>query len=309
MLANILQTLTSELEQTLYLNLNEFRLETSDDELLSRYIGLKLRSEFQAIFEIGNPDGLIGYEALLRPSTGIDAVSPGFAFTIADNEGKLVKLDRVARTLHMLNYLTLPDKRGLLFLNVHPKLISSVSAHGKVFETLLHRHSVPTREVVIEVNDGELQTAAGLRDAIDSYKDCGYRIAIDQFGNALSKLDRLWRLSPHFVKFDPCVVKQAERDGKFRRALPKLIEWVEAMGARCVITGIENEIQLDIASNAGAQLLQGYHLARPASASAIGRAAPPARQHAPMSGEPHHFGSFSVAAPSLKSAERKPLRH
>lgn len=296
MIKDKIDILKEELEHVLYLNLDDFRIETEQDEVLSRFSGLRLRSEFQPIFDTGKSEGLLGYEALLRPSTGIEAVSPGFAFNMADSEGKLVKLDRVARTLHVLNYLTLPEKRGLLCLNVHPKLLTSVTTHGKVFEQILHRHSVPTREVVIEISESEIVSDSALRDAIDNYRDCGYRIAIDDFGSRHSNLDRLWKLSPHFVKFDLGIIKQAQKDTKLRRALPKLIEVIHAFGAQAIIEGIENEIQLDIAIDAGAKLLQGYYLGRPAAAKRWSQQPKPLHHNTLMPGAPHHFGSFSVPA-------------
>lgn len=296
MIKNTINAIKDELEQVLYLNLDDFRLETEQNEVLSRFIGLRLRSEFQPIFDTSTSEGLLGYEALLRPSTGIEAVTPGFAFSVADSEGKLVKLDRVARTMHMLNYLTLPEKRGLLFLNVHSKLLVSVTTHGKVFEQILHRHAVPTREVVIEINESEVVSDSAIREAIANYRDCGYQIAIDDFGSNHSNLDRLWKLSPHFVKFDVTLIKQAQRDTKFRRALPKLIDVVHAFGAQVIIEGIENEIQLDIALDSGAKLLQGYYLGRPEAARYWGQQPKPYYDNALMPGAPHHFGSFSVPA-------------
>lgn len=296
MIENTINDLKDELEQVLYLNLDEFRLETDQHEVSSRFIGLHLRSEFQPIFDTTKSDGLLGYEALLRPSTGIEAVTPSFAFSIADSEGKLVKLDRVARTLHTINYLALPEKRGFLFLNVHHKLLGRVTAHGRVFEQILHRHSVPTRQVVIEINESEVVSDDGLREAIDNYRDCGYQIAIDDFGSQHSNLDRLWRLSPHYVKFDVSLIKQAERDSKLRRALPKLIDVVQAFGAQSIIEGIENEIQLDIALDAGAKLLQGYYLGRPAASRYWNQEPKVIRNNKRMPGAPHHFGSFSVSA-------------
>ena len=297
MIQHKLDAIKQELEHLLYLNLDDFRIESDKgNEVLSRFIGLRLRSEFQPIFDTSLSNGLLGYEALLRPSTGIEDVSPRFAFNIADHEGKLVKLDRIARTLHMINYLTLPEKRGLLFLNVHPNLLTSVTTHGKVFEQILHRHSVPTRQVVIEIHESDSVSDGALKEAITNYRDCGYTIAIDDFGGKQCNLDRLWTLPPHFVKFDRTLIQQAQRDNKFRRALPKLIEVMHAFGAQTIIQGIENEIQLDIALDAGAKLLQGYYLGRPAAAKQWHDHPRPFYDNALMPGAPHHFGSFSVPA-------------
>lgn len=296
MINHKIEAIKNELEQVLYLELDDFKLETEQDEVFSRFIGLRLRSEFQATFDVSKTEGLLGYEAFLRPSTGIESVTPSFAFSIAENEGKLVKLDRVARTLHMLNYLNLPDDKGVLFLNVHPKLLTKVSAHGRVFEQVLHRHSVPTRQVVIEIIENAVETDAALNEAVENYRDRGYQISIDGFGSKHSNLDRLWQLSPNFVKLDLSIIRRAQANAKIRRALPKLIDIVQTVGAQPIIAGIENEVQLDIALDAGAKLLQGYFLQKPASLSSWNQQSKPGRDNPLMPGAPHHFGSFSVAA-------------
>ncbi|HEY3326605.1 MAG TPA: EAL domain-containing protein [Novimethylophilus sp.] len=264
-----IEKLREDLRETLYLDLDDFGLEAQGDEVVSKFIGLQLRSAFQPIFHADRAGATLGYEALLRPSIGpADPVSPLFAFSFADNQGKLVKFDRVARTLHTLNYLHLPPDRGLLFLNVHPKLLVSVNAHGKVFERILHAHSVPTRQVVIEILESAVEVDRQLSEAIDNYRDRGYRIAIDDFGSKHSNLDRLWGVAPDYVKLDLSIIREAEANAKVRRILPKLIEIISELDAQAVVEGIENDTQYQIALDAGAPLLQGYFLGRPASASA-----------------------------------------
>jgi len=254
------------LRDALYLDLDEYGLEDVDNELISTFIGIKLKSAFQPI--VARDNGLVlGYEALLRPSLGdTQEVSPQFAFSFADQSGRLVKLDRVCRVLHMLNYLHLPDEKGLLFLNVHPKLLISVNAHGKVFERILHAHSVPTFRVVIEILENAVEIDKHLIEAVGNYKDRGYKIAIDDFGSNHSNIDRLWRISPDFVKLDKSLVQEAEYNAKVARILPKLVEIVHELGAKSIIEGIENDIQYQLAKDSGADALQGYLLGRPSSA-------------------------------------------
>lgn len=258
------EKLKEALKEALYLDLDELGLSAQGDEVVSKYIGLQLRSAFQPIYQAGQQDKPYGFEALLRPSIGEqDAVSPVFAFSFADNQGRLVKFDRVARTLHTLNYLHLPEDKGLLFLNVHPKLLVSVNAHGKVFERILHANSVPTQQVVIEILESAVEVDRQLTEAIDNYRDRGYQIALDDFGSKHSNLDRLWRLSPHYVKLDLSLIREAETNTRVQRALPKLVEMVTELGAKAVIEGIENETQYRIALDSGAPLLQGYYLGKP----------------------------------------------
>lgn len=261
-----IDTLQAELHEALYLDLDEFGLETENDELVSKFVGLHLRSAFQPIHSttLGKP---LGYEALLRPSIGpADPLTPAFAFGFADNQGRLVKFDRIARTLHALNYVQLPDNQGLLFLNVHPKLLVSVNAHGQVFERILHAHSVPTHKVVIEILESAIEADKPLTEAVTNYRDRGYHVAVDNFGSKHSNLDRLWKLSPDYVKLDLSIIHEAEHNAKVRRMLPRLIEVIQELGARAVVEGIENETQHTIALDSGATLLQGYLLGKPAYA-------------------------------------------
>ncbi len=270
-----LALLKTQLNESLQLNLDEFRLEeNAAHEYTSQFVGIHLQSAFQPIYDTQTGD-LHGYEALLRPSLGnIQEATPDFAFSYAEASGKVVKLDRVSRTLHLLNYKQIFQESGLLFLNVHPSLLISVTEHGKVFERILHAHSVPTDRVVIEIRDFStvdpkeslLGYERKLSDAIDNYHDRGYKIAIDNFGNEHSILSRLWKFKPDYVKFDKQIVQSLESDDRIQKTFFGLIDIIKNLNAKPIVTGIETQTQLDIAIQAGTTLLQGYWLGKPASA-------------------------------------------
>lgn len=259
-----IETLKAQLREALFLNLDDYGLsEQNQGEFSSTFLGIQLNSAFQPIYdsELGE---LYGHEALLRPSLGgTQAISPEFAFSFAEQSGRLVKFDRVSRTLHVLNFRQIFDENGLLFLNVHPKLLSSVNAHGKVFERILHSNSVPTNRVVIEIQESVVDHDKQLVEAIANYRERGYRIAIDDFGRKQSNLDRLWKLSPDYVKLDLSIVQQAEDNPRVRKILPKLVDIIRDLGAQPVIEGIETQVQLDLAIETGSTLLQGYFLGKP----------------------------------------------
>ena len=265
-----IDALKTELQASLSLDLDEYALEEQiSGEFNSTFIGVQLNSAFQPIYDSAAGD-LFGHEALLRPSLGAQqAVSPEFAFNFADQVSKLVKFDRVVRTLHVLNFRQIYAENGLLFLNVHPRLLVSVNEHGKVFERILHSNSVPTHRVVIEVQESAGEQENGLTDAIRNYQERGYRIAIDHFGSKHSHIERLWKLSPEFVKFDISIIRQARDNARARAALPGLVRLVHDIGAQPVITGIETQAELEIAIEAGSTLLQGYFLGEPVAAGKL----------------------------------------
>lgn len=268
--ANHLEQLRLELKEALQLDLDDYGLvEQSTGEFNSTFLGVRLNSAFQPIYDIQAGD-LFGHEALLRPSLGGELSStPEFAFTYAEQAGKLVPFDRVSRTLHVLNFRQIYAENGLLFLNVHPKLLIAVNAHGKVFEKILHSNSVPTDRVVIEIQEGLIEQEKQLTEAIDNYRERGYRIAIDRFGSSQSHIDRLWKFAPDFVKLDLSLIQKAEHNDRIRKILPGLIKMIKDLGAQPIITGIETQAQLDIAIESGSSLVQGYFLAKPVTANEL----------------------------------------
>lgn len=264
------EQLRLQLKESLLLDLDEYSLaEQSTGEFNSTFLGVRLNSAFQPIYDSEAGD-LYGHEALLRPSLGGELAStPEFAFSYAEQAGKLVQFDRVSRTLHVLNFRQIYAENGLLFLNVHPKLLIAVNAHGKVFERILHDNSVPTDRVVIEIPESLVEQDKQLEEAIDNYRDRGYHIAIDDFGKKKTNLDRLWKLSPDYVKLDLSIIQEAEHNFRVRKALPSLINLIRDLGAKPIIEGIETQTQLDIAVQAGGTLLQGYFLGKPVTAKEL----------------------------------------
>ena len=265
-----IKKLKQELKRTLQLDLEDYGLtEESSGEYKSEYIGVQLNSAFQPIYNSAAGE-LLGHEAILKPFLGKELIStPEFAFSYAEKAGKLVQFDRVSRALHVLNFRQIYDENGLLFLSVHPQLLISVNEHGKIFERILHAHSVPTNRVVIQIEEGLVEQDKQLAEAIENYRERGYLIAIDNFGNKKSHIDRLWQFSPNFVKLDPTIIKKAEENDQLKNILPGLIKMIRDIGGEAIVTGIEKQKQLDIAIETGATLLPGPFLGEAVSAKEL----------------------------------------
>ena len=265
-----IKKLKQELKRTLQLDLEDYGLtEESSGEYKREYIGVQLNSAFQPIYNSAAGE-LLGHEAILKPFLGKELIStPEFAFSYAEKAGKLVQFDRVSRALHVLNFRQIYDENGLLFLSVHPQLLISVNEHGKIFERILHAHSVPTNRVVIQIEEGLVEQDKQLAEAIENYRERGYLIAIDNFGNKKSHIDRLWQFSPNFVKLDPTIIKKAEENDQLKNILPGLIKMIRDIGGEAIVTGIEKQKQLEIAIETGATLLQGPFLGEAVSAKEL----------------------------------------
>jgi EAL domain-containing protein (putative c-di-GMP-specific phosphodiesterase class I) len=157
----------------------------------------------------------------------------------------------------------------LLFLNVHPRLLTNVSDHGRTFERILHYYSVPTSRVVIEIREQENQDEAVLAFAVNNYRSLGYRIAVDDFGAVHSSLEGVLQLQPDIVKLDRVLIQATEYSRSATASFNQLVDRLRSAGIQVVIEGIETDRQLDIAKRSGAGLFQGYHLGRPEYAANV----------------------------------------
>lgn len=240
-------------------------LTQQDGHIVGHFAGLRLNSAYQPLVE-ARGGKVTGHEALLRAtSKDGQAISPEAVFVLPCDSEQIVFLDRLCRTVHALNFLLQTGQGGGdLYLNIHPRHLLAVSAeHGLVFEAILKRCGLTPERVVLEILESAIDDTPLLAEAVAGYRSRGYRIAIDDFGRNHSNFDRLWQLEPDVVKLDRSLISTAETNPRVRRILPKLTDIVRELGAKSVFEGIENREQLAIAIDSGADLLQGYYLARP----------------------------------------------
>ena len=235
-------------------------LEFDGKRTRANFAGYRLDSLFQPLVD-STGSRVIGHEAHLRicPDNG-PAIPVQAAFLDARTDADLVRLDRLARTLHALNFLLQHDQAGgTLWLNVHPRLIRAVpEQHGQVFESVLSRCGLTPDRVVLELTDDGLTDPAPLAAAIAGYKARGYRIAIDNFGRHSNDLDRLAALGPDIVKLDRSLSGRVESSSQVARSTAQLIAELHRRGIRVAAQHVETAEHAQQAKELGVDWLQGF---------------------------------------------------
>ncbi len=258
-----------------YLNSREFArhaagqptLFSHHDRIRAHYASFSLDSLFQPLFDFQRRR-IIGHEALLASVSGNststvgNVLSPERVFTLAANED-ITFVDRLARTLHALNFL-LQQSGGMLHLNVHPHHLLAVSAdHGRVFEGILRQCGLDTRRIVLEIPEYAVPEKRRLADAIAAWQDKGYQIAIDNVGRTQLQVSRLRKLKPRYLKLDRVLLQQALHDRRRQRTLANAVTVASDDGITVIGTGIESRVQLDLLHELGIGVGQGYLFGRP----------------------------------------------
>jgi len=226
----------------------------ADGRVVGHFFHCRLTSVFQPVFDISERQ-VVGHAAYVR-SDAIDdgALSPWGIFALAAEDPLLVRLDRLCRTLHALNYFGAVPERQILFLAVQPRLLESVKdGHGRAFEKVLDLIGVETSRVVIEIPPEVNQDRRLLKHVIVNYRSRGYRIALNHGGDSDGWMADLGSLYPDIVRLDAGQLKK-------QPGTAALVDAIHRFGATLLVRDVETEQEMAVAVRAGADLLQGHYL-------------------------------------------------
>ena len=247
-----------------------------DGRVVGHFFHCRLSSVFQPVFDVSDLK-VVGHAAYVRTDTPDgDGLSPWGIFALATDDPVIVRLDRLCRTLHALNYFSAVAQRQTLFLAVQPRLLESVKdGHGRAFEKVLDLIGVETSRVVIEIPTEVNEDWRLLKHVIVNYRSRGYRIAVNHVGDDKGWMAELGNLFPDFVRLEAGQLKN-------RSGVNALVDAIHRSGASLLVRGVETEQDMAAAVQAGADLLLGRYLAEPALA--IGTLSRSAREQASQPG-------------------------
>jgi EAL domain-containing protein (putative c-di-GMP-specific phosphodiesterase class I) len=246
----------------------------ADDELRAAIATDELVLHHQPIVELAS-GRTVEVEALVRwahPERGM--LSPGTFVPQAERSGLVVELgrwvlDAGCRQLRAWRESGLaPDL--VLAVNVSPRQLDEPTLVGDVLGALA-RHGVPPEALTLEITEGlPVQRGSGALGRIGELRSHGLGIAVDDFGTGHSWIGSVRRFGIDVLKIDRSFVAQIGQPGG-EALMCSLVDLGRAVGAQVVAEGIETQEQLELLVAVGCDLGQGFHLARPMPAEALGQ--------------------------------------
>lgn len=227
---------------------------------------------YQPLFKIASgARTLVGFEALLRwrhPRLGW--IGPDLFIPQAEKSGLIVALGdwvlanalRQGRVFQQVN----PRSELELTVNVSVLQLSEPGFRSRLAE-LLKAEGMPPAGLCLEVTESMMSDVA-IASVLAETRKLGVQVAIDDFGTGYSSLSCLRRLPADMIKLDRSFLEDLDRDADGAGFVCAVITLAHAAGMSVVMEGIETQAQLDIAAAAGADIVQGFLLARPLTAEA-----------------------------------------
>ncbi|GAC1609306.1 MAG: hypothetical protein NVS3B26_09880 [Mycobacteriales bacterium] len=213
------------------------------------------RLVFQPVVDLLRSE-IVGYEALARfGDSGMR--TPGPYLAAAERSGRAADLEA-----HLLGQ-ALAGRDAVpagcfLAVNLSPALLTSPVVHA------LLRDAGDLTGLVLELTEHvPVDNLSALRRRIDVLRDRGVLLALDDTGAGWSGLRQVAELRPDIVKLDKSLVTDVDRD-EVKQGLVELVgQFVDRLGSRLLVEGVERFEELDAVARLGVPLAQGWLLGRP----------------------------------------------
>jgi EAL domain-containing protein (putative c-di-GMP-specific phosphodiesterase class I) len=234
------------------------------DEVISALEAGRMRLALQPMIETRTGKARI-YECLLRMERpNGELVSAGQFIEIAEQLGLSRVIDR--RTLEM----------AVALLKQHPELtlsvnVSSLTANEPdwlaTLRQLIKDDASITPRMIIEITETSVIVDMDLMKAfVDTLREMGCRIAIDDFGAGYTSFKNLKALKVDIVKIDGAFVKDIMEDKADQAFIKTMVELARTFDLETVAEWVGDERAARFLSDAGIDYLQGFHFGMPISA-------------------------------------------
>lgn len=216
---------------------------------------LELRSHYQVVISPALQRA-VGMEAslLVQGAAGLESAE-ALAARLPDRE--VADLDRLALAVHLRNAPAAPQGNEWIFLPLHPQTIRQRLFSPEEALRELAALDVEPARIVLQIAESTTLDDAELQAFVTAYRECGFRIALDDFGAGASNYDRVLALQPDIVRLAPALVRNAEQSSRAARLFPHMVSLLREAGSLALVDGIASETQARIAVDADAELLQG----------------------------------------------------
>ncbi|MGY1825951.1 EAL domain-containing protein [Blastococcus sp. SYSU DS0541] len=234
----------------------------------------ELALEYQPVLSTSD-EALRGVEALLRWNRpGYGEVPPDDFIPLAEDTGLIVPIGEwvLREALHQVSVWqragAVPEGFSVA-VNLSPRQLLDPGL-VRMVERLVAHYGLEPAVLTMEITETTLMSERSvMSDALAALAEFGVSLSIDDFGTGYSSLSYLRYLPLAQLKVDRSFVAGIPGSPRDAALVAAVVSLAHEFGMTCVAEGVETAAQLQHLKNLGCDLVQGYHLGRPASPAAL----------------------------------------
>ena len=218
-----------------------------------------IRIEFQPMVCIrsGRPR-LYALEALARGPRGSSIERPDVLFEYARRKGEESQVDSLCIAEAFASAATLPGKPRIS-MNVHGSTLGNVPHFAEHFLDAAESYEIAPERLMLEIVEHRAPwTMASFQSTLGTLRDAGVRIAVDDLGVGASNFRMIVDCRPDCLKVDRYIVDGCSRDAVRASVLASIVSLADSIGAAPIAEGIEHDDDLEVISQLGIGIVQGF---------------------------------------------------
>ena len=238
------------------------------NDLRSAVDDKQLQVYYQPKYDIQcEPPKLSSAEALVRwkhPELGM--ISPGSFVPLFEGNGLISIVDDFVWREAAQQIAVWKEKYNFILpvsVNISRTDVFDTTLVDRLKE-LVEENGLDYSNIKLEITEtAYTENSKGLLDLIDSLRELGFAIEMDDFGSGYSSLNMLSSMPIDVLKMDMKFIRNIETNETDRRLVQLVLDIAKYLNVPVVAEGVENEKQLEILRNASCDLVQGYYFSRP----------------------------------------------
>ncbi|MCH5263928.1 MAG: EAL domain-containing protein [Lachnospiraceae bacterium] len=225
---------------------------------------------YQAKVDI-RTEKIIGAEALIRfldPSDSGKVKSPAFFVPYFEQTGRVTELDFfVLESVCKMLRRRLDEGKEVVTISCNfSRKHFMKPGFPERFESVLEKYQIDKKYIEVEVTETvvveELQLATVIQ-TLNSLKEKGVRISIDDFGSGYSSLGVFEQIPASVIKLDRSFLLNQEDRSRQVKIMRGIVNLGKELNAQIVCEGVETNSDVELMQEIGAYVAQGYHYSKP----------------------------------------------
>ena len=241
--------------------------EVQQVELLEEFLDRKtIRSVLQPVVKVRDgaaaPFEVFGVEGLARGPANSVLGSPSFLLAYAARKELLFEADMICIRAALAEVVQLSTS-VTTFLNVQPRSLTNPEFTARICDEV-HQAGLEERSIVLELT--EQQTIVNPRafaSTLQRLRDCGFRIALDDFGEGSSNLNLFQDLRPDFLKISGTFCRGLAQDTFKQIIVQSTAEMAARAGTATIMEAVETADDAQVLRRLGIDYAQGYFFLKP----------------------------------------------
>jgi diguanylate cyclase (GGDEF)-like protein len=213
---------------------------------------------FQPIFD-AKTGALVMHEALLRMADTTGAlITAGHLVPIAERLGLIRLIDRAVLQLALHTLQTYPEAR--LSINISATTVTDKRWNEQLLE-MIAATPEPASRLVVEITEtAALDNLATSHDFVQSLRDLGCGVALDDFGAGYTSYRNLKELSLSHIKLDGSFCCNLSSGGENHTFVQSMVELAHAFDLKVIAEWVDTVEDAEVLAHMGVDFLQGNML-------------------------------------------------